>query len=209
MIKFLRFKKHKHTKYKSLIFREKYRYSNKMKERYISKKISLLIYGYDTSGKTKELNKIYDRRAELFDIKKFEFIYISVSDSIAEIIFKNINDKDIKDYILSLDDDKQILAEEHIKKQFFKIEVLKFKVKNAFLFIDDLDKFTGKKLEILKILIRNCKKVYATAKDDKNINKTIYKILEQKNFNSINLKTTNSFDATNYFFSSYDDSFCY
>jgi hypothetical protein len=132
-----------------------------------------------------------------------------VSDSIAEIIFKNINDKDIKDYILSLDDDKQILAEEHIKKQFFKIEVLKFKVKNAFLFIDDLDKFTGKKLEILKILIRNCKKVYATAKDDKNINKTIYKILEQKNFNSINLKTTNSFDATNYFFSSYDDSFCY
>ena len=83
-------------------------------------------------------------------------------------------------------------------KQFIKIEVLKYKAKKSFLFIDDIDKFTGKKLEILKSLVRNCKRIYATAQSDKTIHKTIYKMIENKGFTSINLKTTNSFDATNY-----------
>ena len=62
MLKFLRFKKIPDKKYRSIIFREKYRYSNDMKETYISKRKSLLIYGLETSGKTKELNKIYDNK---------------------------------------------------------------------------------------------------------------------------------------------------
>ena len=198
MLKFLRFKKVKNHKYKSIIFREKYRYSNDMKERYIGKKISLLIYGLETSGKSKELNKIYDNKEVIFDMSKYSTIFIHATDSLAEIFYKNIDDVDTENYLLSLDDEKQIEAEKNINKQFIKIEVLKHKANKSFLFIDDIDKFTGKKLEILKSLIRNCKKIYATAQSDKTINKTIYKMIENKKFNSISLKTTNSFDATNY-----------
>lgn len=198
MTKFLRFKKHKHTQYKSIIYREKYKYSNKMKEKYISKKSSLLIFGMDTSGKTKELNKLYSRRDEIFDTSKYDFINISFTDSIAELIYKNIDEDDIISYLNTLEDDKQILAEKNIDKQFFKIEVLKHKTKNSYLFVDDIDKFTGKKLEILKDLVRNSKILYATSKEDKSINKTIFSIIERKGFNSINLKTHNSFDVTNY-----------
>ena len=198
MLKFLRFKKVKNHKYKSIIFREKYRYSNDMKERYIGKKISLLIYGLDTSGKSKELNKLYDARELVFDMSKYSTIFIHATDSLAEIFYKNIDDVDTEKYLLSLDDEKQIEAEKNINKQFLKIEILKHKANTSFLFIDDVDKFTGKKLEILKSLIRNCKKIYATAQSDKSINKTIFKMIENKKFNSINLKTTNSFDATNY-----------
>jgi len=198
MLKFLRFKKVKDRKYKSIIFREKYRYSNDMKERYISKTISLLIYGLDTSGKSKELNKLYDNKDVIFDMSKYSTIFIHATDSLAEIFYKNIDDVDTEKYLLSLDDEKQIEAEKNINKQFLKIEILKYKANTSFLFIDDIDKFTGKKLEILKSLIRNCKKIYATAQSDKSINKTIFKMIESKKFNSINLKTTNSFDATNY-----------
>ena len=198
MQRFLRFKKIPGKKYKSIIYREKYRYSNNMKERYIGKRISLLIYGLETSGKSKELNKLYDARELVFDMSKFTTIFIHVTDSLAEIFFNNLNDSDIEEYLLSLDDEKQMEAEKNVNKQFIKIEILKHKAKKCFLFVDDIDKFTGKKLEILKSLIRNCKKIYATAQSDKSINKTIYKMIENKKFNSINLKTTNSFDATNY-----------
>jgi hypothetical protein len=169
-----------------------------MKERYISKKVSLIIYGLETSGKSKELNKIYDNRNVIFDMSKFKTILIHSTDSLAEIFFNNIDDDDIEEYLLSLEDEKQDEAQKNINKQFIKIEVLKYKAKKSFLFIDDIDKFTGKKLEILKSLVRNCKKIYATAQSDKTIHKTIYKMIENKGFTSINLKTTNSFDATNY-----------
>ena len=199
MLKFLRFKKIPGRKYRSIIYREKYRYSNDMKERYISKKVSLLIYGLETSGKTRELNKIYNNKDIIFaDLKKYKTIFIHSTDSLAEIFFNNLDSDDMQEYILSLEDNKQDEAQKNINKQFIKTEALKFKAKKSFLFVDDIDKFTGKKLEILKSLVRNCKKVYATAQNDKAIHKTIYKIIENKGFTSINLKTTNSFDATNY-----------
>jgi hypothetical protein len=198
MLKFLRFKKIPGKKYRSIIYREKYRYSNDMKERYISKKISLLIYGLETSGKSKELNKIYDNRNVIFDMSKFKTVLIHSTDSLAEIFFNNIEDDDIEKYLLSLSESKQNEAEKNINKQFIKIEILKFKAKNSLLFVDDIDKFSGKKLEILKSLIRDCKRIYATAQSDKTIHKTIYKIIENKDFISINLKSSNSFDVTNY-----------
>lgn len=198
MQKFLRFKKIPGKKYKSIIYREKYRYSNKMKEQYIGKRVSLLIFGLDTSGKSKELNKLFDRKEEVFDMSKLDTIFIHSTDSISEILFKNITEDDINNYLLTLPDEKQIEADQNINKQFIKVEILKHKANKSLLFVDDIDKFTGKKLEILKHLVRNCKRIYATSQSDKTINKTVYKILEQKKFNTINLKTTNSFDATNY-----------
>lgn len=169
-----------------------------MKEKYISKRVSLLIFGLDTSGKSKELNKLFDRKDEIFDMSKFDTIFIHSTDSISELLFKNITEDNTNNYLLSLPDDKQVEAENNINKQFIKVEILKHKANKSLLFIDDIDKFTGKKLEILKHLVRNSKRIYATAQSDKSINKTVYKILEQKQFNTINLKTTNSFDATNY-----------
>ena len=199
MLKFLRIKKVKDKKFRSIIFREKYKYANNAKEKYISKKTSLLIFGLDTSGKTKELNKIYKKRDLIFsDIKKRSALLLHSTDSIAEIIYNNINEKDIENYILSLDELKQIEVEKHINKQFFKIEVLKHKAKGSYLFVDDIDKFSGKKLEVLKTLVKNCKQLYATAKNEKTINKTIFKIIETKGYTFINLKTKNSFDATYY-----------
>jgi len=168
-----------------------------MTEKYIPKKKSIMLYGYDSAGKSRELNKIYKRRLELFRASS-TFLYISFHDSIAEIIYKNITDTHIKNYILSLPEDKQIFAESNISKQFFKIEVLKFIATGAYVFIDDLDKFTGKKLEIVKDLVRVSKVVYATARDYKSINKTIYKQINYKDHTAITLSTKNSFDATNY-----------
>jgi hypothetical protein len=199
MLRFLRIKKEKNKKYRKMIYREKYKYSNDMKERYIGKKKSLLIFGLETSGKTKELNKIYKNRDVIFsDLKKYTTIIMHSTDSLAEIFFNNIEDDDIEKYLLSLSESKQNEAEKNINKQFIKIEILKFKAKNSLLFVDDIDKFSGKKLEILKSLIRDCKRIYATAQSDKTIHKTIYKIIENKDFISINLKSSNSFDVTNY-----------
>ncbi|HIE41328.1 MAG TPA: hypothetical protein EYP80_01555 [Candidatus Aenigmarchaeota archaeon] len=200
MVRFLTFKRVKGRKYRSIIFREKYRYSNKVeKEKYLSKKKSILIFGLDSSGKSKELNKLFRKKEIIFShLKKHSVIFISCTDSIAEMVFKNIDDTDIQNYLLSLVDDKQIEAERNINKQFFKVEVLKHKAKNSFLFVDDIDKFQGKKLEILKTLVRNCKQLFATARDEKSINKTVFQIIENKKYDSINLKTTSSFDATYY-----------
>ena len=45
--------------------------------------------------------------------------------------------------------------------------------KSSILFMDDTDKLTGKKLEIAKELLRNCKNFIITATDEHNLNKTI------------------------------------
>lgn len=152
----------------------------------------------DTSGKSKELNKLFNRKDELFNTSKNDFIYISYVDSISELLFKNITNEDIISYLNTFDEEERKFQEKNINKQFFKIETLKYKTKNAYLFVDDIDKFTGKKLEILKSLVRSCKILFASSKSEKTINKTIFSIIEQKKYNCINLKTHNSFDVTNY-----------
>lgn len=195
MIRFFRAKKTR-NKYKAIVFRVKKRYSNKMQETHIRKTKSILIYGYESSGKTHELTKLWKQRKNIYKLKNF--IYISATDSISEIIYKHIDENKINEYIANLDAEKKQIALENQNKQFFKLDVLKFYSNNAALFIDDIDKFSGKKLEILKELVTNSNVTLATAKSEKTINKTILNQLQHKQFTPVELSTKASFDITNY-----------
>ena len=66
--------------------------------------------------------------------------------------------------------------------------------------MDDTDKLTGKKLEIAKDLLRNCRNFIITATDEHNLNKTIRFMIIRKNPTIIYLNTSTSYDATNIVF---------
>lgn len=70
------------------------------------------------------------------------------------------------------------------------------------LIVDGADAFSGKKLELLKNLARNCKHYILTALDEKAINQTLQKIFKGKSEPQIlQLKTyQTSKDLTNYLF---------
>lgn len=195
MVRFFRAKKTRNN-YKAIVFRVKKRYSNKMKETSIPKKKSILMYGLNSSGKTKELKKLWRERKNIYRLKKF--IYLGASDSLSEIIYHHVNAQDIEKYIKSLHEDDQKEALLHANKQFFKIKVLTELSKNCALFVDDLDKFQGKKLEILKELVKNSNVTIASAQQRKTINKTLLNILEHKQFTAVELGTKSSYDVTNY-----------
>lgn len=195
MLRFFRAKKTKYN-YKAIVFRVKKRYSNKMSEKSIPKKKSILIYGLEGSGKSKELKKLWRERLNIYRLKSF--IFISSTDSLSEIIYNHVETLHVKKYIDSLPADKRKEAALHENKQFFKIEVLKFISKDCALFIDDIDRFAGKKLEILKELVKKSKVTIASAKYEKSINKTVFNILNHKKFTSVELSTKSSYDVTNY-----------
>ena len=100
----------------------------------------------------------------------------SGTDSITEILHKNLTDEDnakfsedkLEEYL-----DFDIDLDEHINKQYIKLRILSEKAKSSILFMDDTDKLTGKKLEIAKELLRNSKNFIITATDEHTINKTI------------------------------------
>lgn len=195
MIRFFRAKKTR-NKYKAIVFRVKKRYSNKMQETHIRKTKSILIYGYESSGKTHELVKLWNQRKKIYRLENF--IFFSATDSISEVLYKHIDQELVNKFIATLEPEKQLLAFQNQNKQFFKLDVLKFYSNNAALFIDDIDKFSGKKLEILKELIPNSNITLATAKSEKTINKTIFNQLKHKQFTPVELSTKASFDITNY-----------
>lgn len=195
MVRFFRVKKTK-NEFKSIVFRVKKRYSNKMKETYIPKKKSIMIYGFDSSGKTKELMKLWKNRESVY--RTDNFIMISSVDSLSEMLYNHVSELHVKKYILTLDSEKQKLAHEHKNKQFFKVEVFKHRAKNCVLFVDDIDKFAGKKLEILKELVKDCKVCISSARYEKSINKTIFNLIKNKGFSHVDLSTKASYDVTNY-----------
>jgi len=89
-----------------------------------------------------------------------------------------------------------------VSKQYVKFEALIEKVKKSVLIIDDLDKITGKKLELKKDLIRNCKRYVVTAKGEENINRTIRNIMFKRRMkiSTVQLTSKASVDATNILF---------
>jgi len=78
------------------------------------------------------------------------------------------------------------------------INLLLEKAKKAIVFIDDIDKLSGKKLEVIKDIVRYSKQLIVSASDAKNINKTIFLALDRKKGYEIYLTTDASFDITNY-----------
>ena len=202
-MQFFRIKKVKDRNFKSLIFRERKRKYEKESDTYISKVKPVIIYGKAAAGKSKEISKLWEQKQEIWDEKKYSFIWFSGTDSITEILHKNLTEEDnakfsedkLEEYL-----DFDIDLDEHINKQYIKLRILSEKAKKSILFMDDTDKLTGKKLEIAKELLRNSKNFIITATDEHTINKTIRHMVIRKRPTLIDLNTSTSYDATNIVF---------
>ena len=202
-MQFFRIKKVKDRNFKSLIFRERKRKYEKESDTYISKVKPVIIYGKAAAGKSKEISKLWEQKQEIWDEKKYSFIWFSGTDSITEILHKNLTEEDnakfsedkLEEYL-----DFDIDLDEHINKQYIKLRILSEKAKSSILFMDDTDKLTGKKLEIAKELLRNSKNFIITATDEHTINKTIRHMVIRKRPTLIDLNTSTSYDATNIVF---------
>ena len=93
-MQFFRIKKVKDRNFKSLIFRERKRKYEKESDTYISKVKPVIIYGKAAAGKSKEISKLWEQKQEIWDEKKYSFIWFSGTDSITEILHKNLTDED-------------------------------------------------------------------------------------------------------------------
>ncbi|MBC5858377.1 hypothetical protein Cjcuy013_08735 [Campylobacter jejuni] len=160
-----------------------------------------MITGINASGKSKRLNSFLKNAKDLW--KKDHMIFFSATDSLAEIFHRNLdNDDETKRLIYGTHDANLNLENLDTSKNYLKIIALVEKSKNSTLIIDDLDKLTGKKLEMTKELMRNCKRFIVTAKDENSINKTVGGILKarRKKLEIISLSSKASLDATNALF---------
>jgi len=201
MIQYFRFRKRTDNT-KVLYFREKKSiFDKKIKEKYISKKKSLLILGIEASGKSKLLARLVENIDLLFP-RNLKIIF-KATDNLTEILYKNLDgDEETQKLLITKNTEEEEKEIEilDIKKQHVKIEALKQKAKNNIIIIDDIDRLTGKKLEITKDLIRDCKIFIVTAKSENKINRTLRNIMQQKKTERIQLKSASSVDATNVLF---------
>jgi len=201
MIKYFKFKK-KPNGNRVLYLREKHTVHSKPKETYISKKGSIMIYGIEASGKSHKLAMIVKNVDELW--KKETKIIFKATDSLSEILSKNLDgdEETQKLLITELEDIEDISELFDVKKQYVKFEALVEKSKNSILLIDDIDKVTGKKLELTKDLLRNCKRFVCTSKSEDSINRTLRNIIFKRRMKitSVQLTSNASVDATNILF---------
>ncbi|ENY8269879.1 hypothetical protein ACF10B_001845, partial [Campylobacter coli] len=180
-----------------ILLRKKKTIFDKPKETYISKKSDILITGINASGKSKRLNSFLQNAKDLW--KKEHVIFFHATDSLSEIFHRNLDNDDETKRLIYGENANLNLENLDTSKNYLKIIALVEKSKNSTLIIDDLDKLNGKKLEMAKELLRNCKRFIATAKDEISINKTIGGILKgrRKRLEVIALSSKASIDATN------------
>lgn len=196
---YLRLKKlNSESPVKGIVLRTKPRkYSSTCKEKWISKKSSILITGVASAGKTRELEKLYNARTEIFP--KDTFIKINAHESVGDWITKNLSENVLTQFIESHKDDEltyQYLSK-NSKKQTVQLEALEYFASGSIVFIDDIDKMQGRKKEFLKQIVKNARIVIASAESELTIDKTLFSILKQKNFNEIPLTSATSYDMTN------------
>lgn len=203
------FKFKKRGNARNLILREKKNVYDKPKETYISKKGSLMIFGIEASGKSHKLSTIV-RNADALWAKETKIIF-KASDSLSEILHKNLDgDEETQKLLITsphapmecVDENGEDLELYDVKKQYVKFNALLEKAKNSVLIIDDLDKVTGKKLELTKDLLRNCKRFVITAKSEDNINRTLRSVMQRRKMkiSIVQLSSKASVDATNILF---------
>jgi len=206
MIKYFKFKK-KPNGSRVLYIREKSNVHDKPKEIYISKKGSLAIYGVEASGKSHKLETII-RNADALWQKETKIVF-KATDALSEILYKNLDEEEeIKRLLITnlndLDEDEMTENEIviDVKKQYIKFQALIEKSKNSVLIIDDIDKITGKKLELTKELLRNCKRFVITAKSEDTINRTLRNVMHRRKMKitTVQLTSDASVDATNILF---------
>ncbi|MGP9834373.1 hypothetical protein U5G93_00330 (plasmid) [Campylobacter coli] len=195
MLHYFRFKKDGNCT--KILLRKKKTIFDKPKETYISKKSDILITGINASGKSKRLNSFLQNAKDLW--KKEHVIFFHATDSLSEIFHRNLDNDDETKRLIYGENANLNLENLDTSKNYLKIIALVEKSKNSTLIIDDLDKLTGKKLEMAKELLRNCKRFIATAKDEISLNKTIGGILKsrRKKLEIVSLSSKASIDATN------------
>ena len=205
MIKYFKFKKRPNGNRQLYLKEKKDIFDKKPKEIYISKKGSLCIYGIEASGKSQKLKTIISYADELW--KNDTKIIFKATDSLSEILYKNLDgDDETKELLFEEQEDIESLDIQRtlgaVKKQYVRFEALVEKAKKSVLIIDDIDKITGKKLELTKDLLRNCKRFIITAKSEDNINRTLRNILFKRKMKitKVQLSSNASVDATNILF---------
>ncbi len=199
-MQFFRLKNNKNHLFKSIILRTRAKKYDKEIDTYISKVKPIMILGKAASGKSKQLGRLWDNKESIWDKNKYNFIWFSGIDSITEILYKNIKDNDSANFAEDKYEEyleEDIAIDDYINKQYMRIMILIEKAKNSILFIDDADKLTGKKLEIIKDMLRNCKTFVLSAEEDTTINKTIYQMVLRKKPTIIDLNSETSYDGTN------------
>ena len=204
MIRYFKFKKQPNGS-RVLYLREKKNLHDKPKETYISKKGSLMIYGIEASGKSHKLATVV-RNADALWAKETKIIF-KATDSLAEILHKNLDgDEETQKLLITdpsaLENIEDISELFDVKKQYVKFEALSEKAKKSVLIIDDIDRLSGKKLELTKDLLRNCKRFVTTSKSEESINRTLRNIMFQRKMKitKIQLSSKASVDATNILF---------
>lgn len=203
-MKYFKFKKIGENN-RALYLREKKNIYDKPKETYISKKGSLMIYGINASGKSHKLQTIVRNVDELW--KKETKIIFKATDSLSEILYKNLDDDEETQKLLitsphAVDADGEEVEVIDVKKQYIKFDALMEKAKKSVLIIDDVDKLTGKKLELTKDLLRHCKRFVLTSKSEDSINRTLRNIIFKRKMkiSVVQLSSNASVDATNILF---------
>lgn len=204
-MKYFKFKKISGENNRALYLREKKNMYDKPKETYISKKGSLMIYGINASGKSHKLQTIVRNVDSLW--QKETKIIFKATDSLSEILYKNLDgDEETQKLLITsphaVDMDGEDIEVFDLKKQYVKFDALMEKAKNSVLIIDDVDKVTGKKLELTKDLLRHCKRFVLTAKSEDSINRTLRNIIFKRKMNiaTVQLTSKASVDATNILF---------
>jgi chromosomal replication initiation ATPase DnaA len=206
MIKYFHFKRRKDCNSTDISLREKHSVHDKPKETYISKRGALMIYGVEASGKTYKLQTIVNHSDEIW--KRYSKIIFKSTDSLSEILHKNLdNDEETQKLLISRPNSIECIGEEDeavldISKQYIKFEALIQKAKKSVLIIDDIDKLTGKKLELTKDLLRECKLFICSAKSEDSIHRTLRAIIKRRKIkiSEVQLTSTTSQDATNVLF---------
>lgn len=197
MIKYFRFKSQKGNPKKDIILREKKNVFDKNpKEQYISKKGNIVIFGINASGKSRRIESIH---AEAGNIWKDSIIFLKATDALGEIFSRNLESE--KETKMLLDSEGEEI-ELDTSKQYIKLQALAEKAKQSVVIIDDCDKLTGKKLELAKDLLKNCKRFVISTKDENSLNKTIHRIIKTKRNKTtyIQLSSKASLDASNMLF---------
>lgn len=177
--------------------RLKTKIAGKETSKYVPKSNNIIIIGSHGSGKTRLLSKFAEHASKLYRKKDIlaNVIFFKATDSIAEILYNNLEEGKSKDALAEfLDMDINELS----LNQITRIEALKLKAKKCILIIDDVDKLSGKKLELAKEFVRDARIIAISAFNESMINKTIYDKVKKKNIEYIDLKATTSKDATNY-----------
>lgn len=199
-LKYFKIAKKKNRSTKFLAFRIKpKKYSKKCKEIYVSKKKNIVIIGAHASGKSKELNKIIKQSSLIFS--KNKAIVLKAQEPLSDW-YNNITNQDKQELLLNqeLSEEEKITIENNINKSYVKAMTLINKSKNAIIYIDDIDLLSGRKVEIVKDILKVCKIAVVTAKNEQDINKSIYYLLQKKGMQLLSLDSSTSYDATNILF---------